>query len=61
MNQFFHREMPINLVLKFFIVYELYNNQNGGVWNGRVCVGSVENVDFWKIRVESSPGKVPKG
>ena len=35
-------------------------SQDGGVWNGCVCVGSVENVDFWKIKVESSSGKYRK-
>ena len=32
-----------------------------GVWDGRVYVGSVEGVDFWKMKVESGAGKVPKG
>ena len=35
--------------------------QDGSVWGGRAYVGSVEGVNFWKIKVESGRGKVPKG
>ena len=34
--------------------------QDGGMWNGRVYVSSMEGVDFLKIKAESGPGKVLK-
>ena len=35
--------------------------QDGGVWNWRVCVGSLENLDLGKLKVENIPGKVMEG
>ena len=46
--------------------YEIYRIENGGaqngdVWNRSVCVGSLENLDLRKLKVENSPGKVTQG
>ena len=32
--------------------------QYGGVWNRRDCEGSLENLDWGKLKIENTPEKV---
>ena len=37
-----------------------FGARDGGVWNRRVCVGSLENLDLRKLKVKNL-GKYPRG
>ena len=39
----------------------LFGAQDGGVWNRRVYVGSLENLDLGQLKVENKIGKVKSG
>ena len=48
--------IPIGILLKFFFAFSFFGAQD--VWSGRVCVGSAENENLEKLKVESSLGAV---
>ena len=61
---------PLKYITRIFTIYIyiyiykyiiMIGAQDGGVWNRRVCVGSLENLDLGKLKVENIPGKVMEG